>query len=366
MKSRIQDPESRILSPVYFPFTFISLRLVEAMSLCFERLVCYKPAFTRPEQALQPWVDKGYLELRSPFENVIDRQPIEAALTDFKNWGRIHRDADMTYLKMVARELSPVHPEIPRISSGIRGRVEEPPKGPDEGGLSLQLFLHLAQEYDRDSWELKEELDRVSHQYHSLQSAFRHGQNGEADESIPIAPPRVAGEDLGNFMIEKRMAAWNHLFQNDPTHTGLLFTDSRSAFDYLLDKVDKKVGVMKFDVTCNRSGTDEVPGERAVWADHLMEIFNTLLTMPWNRTLQEEIGTAVRELEVRIDQWNKLNVPPKDRSISFHWYMIPDLGVRRLLNRCCGLEDGHEEDRAGPAKNILAGLIDCPGSQVSD
>ncbi|UCD87601.1 MAG: hypothetical protein JSV01_07605, partial [Desulfobacterales bacterium] len=73
MKSTIHDPQSAVLSAVYFPFTFISPSLVEATSVCFDRLVVYQPPFGKHPQVLQPWVDTGFLELRSPLEKSIDK-----------------------------------------------------------------------------------------------------------------------------------------------------------------------------------------------------------------------------------------------------------------------------------------------------
>jgi hypothetical protein len=348
-----------ILSPVYFPFTFMSPLLVEAISLCFDRLVVYQPAFAKPQQALQPWVDTGVLDLRSPFESIIDKGPLEAALRDFRSWGLLHQHTDMTYLKMAGNGVAPIDPEIARTASAIRGKVEEPPNTSEENDLSLQLFLHLAQEFDENSWELRDQLNRVNYQYHALQSAFRQDQNGKAHEpALKDLPARVADDDLGSFMIEKRMAAWNNLFQNDPDDTGLLFTDSHSAFAYLLDEVQNKVEVLKFSFTYNPAESKGEPKDCPTWANQLQEVFNTVITTPWSRTLQEEIRQVGHEIEARIDDWQRSTMKPDDRSISFRWYVVPDHVAHTMLNRRCDMESEHAENKAPKVKNTLVGMIE--------
>jgi hypothetical protein len=347
------------LSPVYFPFTFISPLLVQAISLCFDRLVVYQPAFAKPQQALQPWVDTGVLDIRSPFENVIDKEPLEAALRDFRSWGLLHQHTDTTYLKMAGNGIAPIDPGIARTASAIRGKVEEPLNTSDQSDLSLQLFLHLAQEFDENSWELRDQLNLVNHKYHALQSAFRQDQNGKSHEPAPKdLPARVPEEDLGSFMIEKRMAAWNNLFQNNPADTGLLLTDSHSAFAYLLDEVQNEVEVLKFNFTYTQAGSAGEPKDCPTWANHLQEIFNTVITMPWSRTLQKEIRQVSHETEARIDEWNRSTMKPDDRSISFRWHVVPDQVARTLMNLRCGTESEHAESKAPKVKNTLVGMIE--------
>ncbi|MBW1678181.1 MAG: hypothetical protein JRJ79_16655, partial [Deltaproteobacteria bacterium] len=338
MKSKIRIPHSAFriphsgfLSPVYFPFTFISPSLVEAMSLCFHRVVVYEPAHSKRQEAIRPWIDRDFLDVRSPFEKVIDKRRLEAALRNFRSWGLLHQHADMAYLKMVGNDIAPVDPKTPRIVSDIRAMAaKKNSKESEESELSLQLFIHLAQEFDQHSWELRQQMNRFNDQYQALQSSFREDEAGQLHEPISKDLPArasqwqagqwqaglfpVTGEDPGGFMIEKRMAAWNHLFQKDPADSSLLFTDSPLAFAYLLDGVQEKVEAFKFDITYNTPPS---------WADHLHEIFNTVLTTPWSRTLQERVVEAGREIEAAIDHLRESTVKPHDRSVSFRWYVLP-------------------------------------------
>ncbi len=336
--SRQGGPQSAIVSPVYFPFTFISPSLVEAMCLCFRRVVVYQPAYSKPQEALRPWMDRGFLDVRSPSEKVIDKKVLEAALWNFRSWGLAHQQADMAYLKMVGNDIAPVGPETPRIVSDIKATPAKGSKESEESELSLQLFLRLAQEFDEHSWELKQQMNQFNDQYQALQSFFRQDQIEQAYEPIskdlpacagpasPIdgrAPQRQAGlfpvieDDPGRLMIEKRMTAWNHLFQKDPVGSGLLFTDSPLALAYLLDGIQGKVEVLKFNITYTQAVSGEVPKNHPTLADHIHEIFETVLTTQWSQTLQESIIEAGRQIEAEICRLRGSAVKPHDRSVSF-------------------------------------------------
>ncbi len=347
-----------MLSAVYFPFTFISPSLVEATSVCFDRLVVYQPPFGKPPQVLQPWVDTGFLELRSPLEKSIDKKSVEAALRNLRSWGRFHEHADMAYLKMAGNDISLIDPHIARIVSDIRGKGTESSNTSNQSEFSHQLFLHLAQEFDQHSWELREELRRVNHQFQALQSAFRQDHNGQAHEPIKQEPLTAIKEDRGSFVIKKRMAAWNHVFQNDLGVIGPLLTDSDSALAYLLDEAEEKVEALRFNVTCSEGPLNQVPRDRPTWVDHLQEMFNTVLAVPWSRTLHEKIVRAGREIEAIILHWSEANMRSHEQSVSFRWYVVPDLAPHALLNQRCGAERGHDKNQIAKAKNTIVGTIE--------
>jgi len=356
-KSTIDNRQSTILSPIYFPFTFISPSLVEAMAFFFHRVAVYQPAYAKTAEALRPWMESGFLDVRSPFEKVIQRKPLEAALRNFKSWGHFHQDADMAYLKTVGNNIAPVDPQVPRIVSDIRAMGAKDSKEFEDSELSLQVFLHLSQEFDQHSWELMQQLNRFNEQYEALQSSFRQDQNGETQEPSQKERFPVEEEDIGSLVIEKRMATWNHLFQKDPAGSSLLFTDSHSALAYLLDEVQEKVEALKFNITYTQAESNQVAKDHPTWADHLQELFNMVLRTPWTPTLQERVVQAGREIEGSIDHWRGSAVKSHDKSVSFRWYVVPHVAARGLLNQRCGVDSAREEDVDTKVKNTLLGLI---------
>ncbi len=324
--------------------------------MCFHHVLLYQPAHANHHSALQPWMENGFLDLRSPFETVIDKKPLKAALRDFTSWGLFQGQANMAYLKAVGKDIAPVNPEIAKIASEIKG-VEAHPKTSDEAELSPQLFLHLAQDFDEHSWELREELSRVDGQYQALQGDFRQDQEWEADHRTPMEPTPAREEDLGPLMIDKRMAAWNRLFQRDPSDSGLLITGSYSAFDYLLANVEEKHEVLSFDITLTQDESREETAGYPSLVEDLQGIFDMVLTAPWSQALEEKVMDTGREVAARITGARDTHIRPYDNIVSFGWHVVPDCLARVLFNRCCGVKTGQEEDVATEVKNTLVGLI---------
>ena len=364
MNSTSRNAQSALLYPVYFPSTFISPSLLGAMSLCFHRVVVYHPAYSKPQEAIRPWIDRDFLDVRSPFEGVVDRKTLAAALQNFKNWGNVHQHTDMAYLKMVGNKIAPVDPETPRIVSDIRAIAEDSSKESEESDLSVQLFIQLAQEFDQHSWELRQQMNRFNDQYLALQHAFREDQTGQGHEPTSKELFQVMAEDPGSFLIEKRMAAWNHLFQKDPADSPIFFTDSPVALAHILDAVQEKAEVLKFNLTYRRAESVSVPEDHPSWADRLHKIFNMVLTAPWDLTLEERVVEAGREIEAVMDHLSESTLKPHDRSVSFQWYVLPHQTAGTLLNRCCGVGSSYEENDAGKVKNTVVGLIQEGGSAL--
>ena len=347
---------SELRTPVFFPFTFISPALLEAMSSCFHHMLLYQPAHADHHSALRPWIDNGFLDLRSPFETVIDKKPLKAALRDFSSWGLFQKRSDLAYLKTVGNDIAPVNPEIAQIASEIKGGKTHPETS-DEAEFSPQLFLHLAQEFDEHSWELREELSRVDDQYQALQGDFRQDQEGEAQHRTLMKPTPAREEDLGRPMIDKRMAAWNRLFQRDPSDSGLLITGSSSAFDYLLANVEQRHEILNFHIPLTQNESREKTVGYPSLVEDLQGIFDMALTVPWSQALEEKVMDTGREVAARITDARGSHIGSDDKIVSFGWHLVPDRPARVLFNQCCGVKTGQEEDVATETRNTLVGLV---------
>jgi hypothetical protein len=344
-----------LVTPVYFPFTFIPPVLLEAMSLCFRHVFLYEPAHANRHAALQPWIDNGFLQICSPFETVIDEKPLKAALRDFTNWGLFQQYADIAYLKTVGTGIAPVNPEIPSIASEIKGKDIQR-KASDEAEFSTQLFLHLAQEFDQHSWELKEELSRIDDQYLALQGDFRQDQELEEDHQT-VTGQTLAGEDPGDLMMDRRMAAWNRLFQRDPFDPGLLITGSYAAYEYLLADVEKHYEVLNLDIRLTQGESEQKATTYPSLVEDLQGIFDMVLTAPWSQALQEKVVDVGRKIAARITDARDSRTRPSDKFVSLSWHVVPDYLVPVLLNRCCGVKKVQGEDVDTDIKNTLVGLI---------
>jgi len=345
-------PESTIISPVYFPFTVIDPSLLEALSRCFDRVVLYRPVGSPPVQGLQPGSDR-FLEVRVPFEDVIDKETLVGELQQWKTWGLMSQDADMAYLKGVGGQIAPADPLIPKIASEIKASgptVGKARKTFRDGDFAPQLFLHLAQDYDDRSLELQEHLDRFKLQEQALQDFFRIDRVEESEIPIPGAALMDSDTDPGGFMIENRMSAWNHLFQKDHDTSAILLTDSPVAHAWLLEAAQERLEPLKRATPCTGQSQKKAP-----WKPCLEELLGALLTTAWSDQLRQKVELAGPEIDEMITAWDASVDPPGDRTSRIRWAVVPGLAPCRLLQERCGLTAGSEH--GGCAKNSIIGLI---------
>ncbi|MBW1896311.1 MAG: hypothetical protein JRI47_04575, partial [Deltaproteobacteria bacterium] len=325
------------------------------MSLCFQRVVVYQPAHAKPDKSVELWTNTGLLDVRSPFEETVDKRSLEAAIRDLKSWGLMHRHADMALLKHVGNTFEFVSPETPKIKSEIRGRKAPNAQNDQETDFSAHVFLHLAEEFDRESRDLNQQLKMVGSQYQALQRSFQQDQEEDPGTGVHKQPASMTGTDPGNLMIDKRMTAWNHLFQKDSAGSNLLFTDSDPAFTYLLEGLEEKIELLNVEVRHGGAGTDGATKSHVPWSDHLLDIFYRILTTPWTSVIQESVVQAVHEISSEMDAWKESTSESSTISYSFRWYAVPGMAGQSLLNQRLGQET--EMNGNTGVNNTVVGLV---------
>jgi len=346
----ISKPKIQSLSLVYFPFTLIAPSLVEALSPYFGRVILYRPVGSPTMKDLERWITQGFLETRVPFEHVIDKNALMAKLEQWRTWGLSNQGADMAYLKATGGQMAPVRPVVPEIASEIKGTAGKTQENTKKGGLAIQLFLHLAQDFDRQSRELGEKLKGFKVQQQALQAFLRVDEPGEGDDSIPPEPFPESHQDLGGLMIEHRMLAWKRLFEADPQESSLLFTDSPTAYAWFLDLAQEEIPVLKFDLPCTQPAPKDLP-----WKDPLEKLFHAVLTAPWNEQLQQRIDGTAREVEAMMVSWRESVTKPGEKTASFHWHVVRDQAAGNVFNEQRRPGDSEEVRRP---QNTLVGLVE--------
>jgi hypothetical protein len=350
-KPEIQNPKSKTpaVSPVYFPFTFIAPSLVETLCLCFGRVVLYQPLGSKLLDSLQPLVAQGLLDVCIPFEEVIDKSALMSELNTLRTWGLSNQDADLAYLKTVRNQIASAGPATPRIASEIKAVAGKSIEESKYSEFAVQLFLHLAQDFDQHSWKLREQVNRFKFQYQALQAFFQIG-NEAAEHAAPDEPLFAGEQHPADFLMEERVNGWNHLFQKDPPQAPVLFTDSSPAHTWLIDQVQEKVEVLKFEIS-----SQQVPPRSCPWKDHLEKLFYTVVTTPWSQHLQHSIQQETDQIREMIETWKETVGQPGEKMASFHWDVLPNQIPQGLLNERCGLDVGSLP--VTRAKNTLIGLI---------
>ena len=228
------------MTPIYFPFTHMAAPVLDGLLACFDRIVVYRPCTGRIPDALAPGVDAGTVDVRVPFRG--DEAALERTQNDFRQWAAAHQGTDISFFKLQGQG-TPFHGETAtsRIRSDIqRGLLSAEGGGTDPGpdpDLEARLFLQVAQEYDRQSWDVHQELEHLAGQERLLMDRI-HGTTDHAADA-----PRPAGEtppDTGAYLTARRLKAWTRLFFRDLARPagpipGIFVTSSRSVLESVLD-----------------------------------------------------------------------------------------------------------------------------------
>ncbi|UCH20234.1 MAG: hypothetical protein JSU83_16985 [Deltaproteobacteria bacterium] len=336
------------MKPVYFPFTYISKPVVDALSTFFRQTVIYQPAsFTAPEN-IQNWSQRGLIELRIPISG--DEEKLAAILKDYKDWAKLHHDSrglKNAFIRTLPKTI-PFFDETSasRIKADIKKDLQHKasPITP-EPVFTARLFLALAQEYDLENERLGRELFSVEAMEKILlknlhgQAGARHIFAGKINNSETML------HDIDVYMIPERFKAWFQLMHYDREHDGiescLWITSSHSALTHLLDSAmgAEKICTIGPIPVCEKKSADIV-----TWQDNLLNQLRPLTTsgeMP-----------AV-----------KVTVPPLDRtpkfSASLTVYLVPGETPVALFSRCAGSEfgSGVDESEGGRLENTLIGYL---------
>jgi hypothetical protein len=254
-------------------------------------------------------------------------------------------------------------PEIPQIASDIMAGGPKPEKQPADRVLSLQVFLRLAEEFDRQSLEAKEKLDAIDRQYLALQRSFQGDEDGAegTTPSMGLNHLTVMEEDLGGVMINGRMLAWNRLFQEDPVDAGLLLTNSPSAIAFLLEGVETMKELFRLTLPCCQVGPEEALQEELPWVSRLEETIRTVVETPWREALQKEVMTVGREMGVETDEWRTTEKADEVCVVST-WFVVPRQTPQGLFNHCCAMKSTDSQGaEKGKIENTLVVSIKACG-----
>lgn len=264
------------MKPVYFPFTYISKPVVEALAACFRQTVVYQPSGLTIPAEIQGWAESNMLDIRIPVSGHEDK--LEAILKDYAEWTSLHQEGAAEYLK-ARRGSIPFFDETSASQIRAEIKAQSRPSQPQEESedlLNARLFLHIAQDFDLQNNKLGQDLLT----FEAMEQSLFDNLKGEDETSQPeiTATDRVLIDDPGLYMPVERLKAWTLLRQHDRKASGLYVTTSRSVSDELIDCVPEAEMVIHFDAV---PVYENRPEEVARWQDDLIEKLNILLTNSW-------------------------------------------------------------------------------------
>lgn len=221
------------MKPLYFPFTYINDTKAADLCVCFKQITVYQPGYLNLPENMQKLSREGLIDIRIPVSE--DKAKLEALLNEYKAWGELHRKSDMAFLKATEEKI-PFFDETfsSQLASQIKKNMDgKQAKTKPDFLFNSRLFLGLAQEYDEQQDGIIRDLFSVNEMEEKLLSELTDedkmffGKNTGASLK--------AGYDPGKYKIKERIEAWAYLVLNDRERPGVFITDSKDAFDFVME-----------------------------------------------------------------------------------------------------------------------------------
>lgn len=334
------------MKPIYFPFTYISKPVVEALGACFRQTVVYQPSSQNVPEKMRKWEKKGVLDIRVPVKS--DENKLDAVLKDYRAWVNFNQGSEISFLKTHAHT-------IPFFDDTSVLKIREDIKKNAQAGqfhknhaqketdllFNSRMFLHVAQEFDIQNREINRDFLLLEAMEQDLIKNLK-GENETLSMENNLNHT-LKTDDPGSYMTSERIEAWGHLLRHDQEISGVFITSSRSAFEHLIDKASTAEKLIRFDtITMLENGAEAA--ER--WQDNLMEQLDMLARNSWPAST------------------DGIEIAPADKGdgkkVALTLYILPGETPHEFFARCVGhnvLQAG-EGDKDIKFKNTLIGLIE--------
>ena len=341
------------MKPIYFPFTYISKPVAEALHDCFGKTIVYHPSSKSIPEEIYMLAERGVVDIRI-FEKPEkkDAEKLSAILKEYHAWANLHRGSrgiQLDFFKAGKNKIpffddtssSQIKADIKDIRGENRIRKEPDPV------FNARIFLSIAQNYDMQNDKIVQDMTSVETAQRDLIKTLK----GE-DE---ISPGVLGFSDefkIDHFadydhMIPERIEAWvlliyHDLMQSRDEKSGLFVTNSRQAIDYLLEKTSETENVFSIDAL---PMVENPVDKTAKWPKDLMEYLEIV---------------AKSSLPLRCDHFTIVPDALKcETKVSLSLYLVPGASPLEYFSRFISFDfncSKIEKDRV-KFKNTLIGYI---------
>ena len=334
------------MKPIYFPFTYVSDRVAEAVAACFGHFIVYRPLRDKLPEQMQSRVDRGVLDLRVPVTE--NEKALKTAVKNYLDWANLHMPGSVNKTADLKSRMGALPYFDDSSTSRILADVKEKIQGNSAGTnmdstLAARIFLCLAQEFDRQNQEVADEIYRYHQQEADLIRQLKMEEDPLANEIQEKPLPNL----FADYMVSDRLGAWARILRRDPNASALFVTHSPAVMVHLLDRSPTTARVARLESIPRDSG------KAAGSASHQQKLLFNL-----KRLAQAEQPTATADLYDGID------FPAAETTISLNIYLVPNQTPAEFFARCAQLKpnDSEKPVQTTKFKNTLIAFIECLGN----
>ncbi len=334
------------MKPNYFPFTYISTPIVQAIHSCFGQTVVYQPSISNIPEEMLAYEKKGLIDICVPIKK--DQEKLEAALKDYAVWADLHGGDKTSFISFQRR--ADMHVEdssILKIRNEIKRHREKSSLDQEPDYLlNARIFLCFAQELDVRNIGIDTDISIIDEMEQKLMDDLRGemGINHKKGPGIAVASPN----DPGIHMPSERLSAWIRLFlyqsqQENNETPGIFITGSRAVFELLTDPDAASEIIVDLPLISSSGSLDD---RMLPWQKNLLEKLNKTASSSW--------PVDAGELGVPLEA-GKGHKP-----FSLKICVVPDQNPIDFFSQYCNSGScltGVEKHQSG-TKNTLIGLIE--------
>jgi len=332
------------MKPVYFPFTYVPRWVAQALAACFQHFIVYWPSGTKMPHEMQSWAEANVMEVRLPMQT--DDQAIQKVVEDFRSFARLHQNSKeiKTAAFLKQQGAAPFFDETAtsRIIRDVKKNMKSETNEKNHDPLfCARVFLHFAQEFDRQRDELNRELGNYDQRSQELINNLKGPD--ESDSSATGLATEIKIDDPGEYMALDRLQAWVRLFMEDPVDSGLFVTSNRSVFDHL---IENHAAAKKIIQSAKLPAVPPEDGTFTTWRDGFLKQINRLI---------ESVGS-----EPGHDFADNPRPGASGANVAFTLYLLPGRSWRDLFAPILETQSGHKirSHLSATSRNTLLGFVE--------
>jgi len=227
--------------PIYFPFTYVNDNKLDYLNSCFEKFVVYQPSDLDIAESLHEKEKQGLVEIRIPLKNIEDEKLLKARLQEFRTW-IVQQGKDISHMRNIKNipffdDNSPhgISYQVKNVSKSDRNT--DNPDNADNANKKALLFLHIAQDMDKQNHELYNSLKSFDEKENQFLEELGKYSDKEAHDLSFQRSTILTQEDPGSLMTSERITAFARLFVKDDYTGNVFVTGSPAIMDYLTEHV---------------------------------------------------------------------------------------------------------------------------------
>lgn len=337
--------------PIYFPFTYITQQTAEAVGTFFKTMVVYQASAKPLPSEMQPLAASGFLDVRVP--DASDQSRFDDVVKNFRSWGNLHFDNQgvKTAFSRLISEPVPFFNDsaTSQIVADVKDELQS--KQTSEASsmrFDARIFIELAQQFDRQSYEINQDLGRYDEKVKDLFTGIR-GAGGLPDADY-LSGPENSANNPDEYLIRRRLDAWSYLFQQDAVDSGILLTGSRFLLEHFLDNVPSAEKIQTYKCTlCPRGYDATLP----IWQDNLMTTLASLVK-----------ASRPASADMPLSEFSAENGAPQ---VSLNLYLLPELRPLDCLAACVSKPVFRSNKQIPPShiRNTVIGLVKHHGISIT-